>query len=136
MKKLSIIVAVALGSLVACSMAIAQDSGKRDAKKGFRGGPSVEQLKKDLDLKDDQVPKVKAALEERQKKMQELRGDTALDQQQRREKMRGLMEESNKKMKGILTEEQYKKYQERGRAAAKKGGEKKSGERKGKKKTE
>ena len=122
MKKLSLIVAVALGSLVACSLATAQEAGKDAAKKGKRGFSAeqrVEQLKKSLDLKDDQVPKVKAVLEDQQKKMQELRGET--DQQQRREKMRGIFEETNKKMKEILTEDQYKKYQERSPMGGKRG---------------
>jgi len=136
MRKLSLIAAMALGGLVAFSfMATAQEAGK-DAKKGKRYSVEqrLEQLKKDLELKDEQVPKVKTALEGMQKKMQALREDTNLDQQQRREKMRSLMEDQNKKMKEILTEEQYKKYQE----LSPRGGKKGSGseQKKSKKKTE
>jgi protein CpxP len=122
MKKLSLVVAVALGTLVACSFATAQEAGKDASKKGKRGYSAeqrVEQLKKDLSLTDEQVPKVNAALEEQQKKMQELRSET--DQTQRREKMRTVFEETNKKMKGILTEDQYKKYEEMHQRGGKRG---------------
>ena len=137
MRKLSLIAAVALGGLVAFSMMATAQEASKDAKKGKRGASveqRLEQMKKNLELKDEQVPKVKTALEDMQKKMQALREDTNLDQQKRREKMRSLMEDQNKKMKGILTEEQYKKYQEMGPRGGKKGfgGEQK----KGKKKTE
>lgn len=125
MKKLSLIAAVALGTLVACSIATAQDAAKKKGRQGFGAGQGVEQLKKDLDLKDDQVSKVKAVLEERQKKMQELRGET--DREARREKMRSIMEESNKQMKKILTDEQYKKYEE---MRSQRGKQKEGGERK------
>jgi protein CpxP len=129
MKKLSLIVAVALGTLVACSIATAQDAAKK-GRRGFGGGQGVEQMKKDLNLTDAQVTKVKAVMEERHKKMQELRGET--DREARREKMRGIMEESNKKMKEILTPEQYKKLEEMRpqRGKKKDGGERKKGRKK------
>jgi protein CpxP len=111
MKKLGLVVAVALGTLVACNLATAQEAGKeKKGKRRFNVEQRVEQLKKDLNLTDEQVPKVKALLEKQQKKMQELRNET--DQEQRREKMRGIMADQQKEMKGILTDEQYKKWQE------------------------
>ena len=131
MKKLSLIVAIALGTLVACNIATAQESSKK--KDGKRGMPSaeqrVEQMKKDLNLTDEQVPKVKAVLEDQQKKMQELRSES--DQNARRTKMREIMEETSTKLKGILTDEQFKQWQAKSPMGGKKGGE-----RKGKKKSE
>ncbi len=105
-----------LGGLVACSnMASAQDAGK-DAKKGKRGMPSIEQqmerLDKEVTLTDAQKPKVKAVLEEYGKKRQALFTDAGADRQAAREKMKTLTEEQNKKMKEILTADQYKKYEE------------------------
>ncbi len=47
-----------------------------------------------------------------QKKMQEIRSDSSLSREQRREKMQPLMEEQTKKMKEILTPERFKKWQE------------------------
>ena len=117
MKKLSLIAALALGGLLACStIAMAQDaSANKDAKKGGkRGFQSIEQqmerLTKELTLTDEQKPKVEAVLKESQKKRQEIFADTSMDRQQMREKMRPIMEEQNKKLKEILTPDQMEKY--------------------------
>jgi Spy/CpxP family protein refolding chaperone len=137
MKKLSLVVALALGGLVACSiMANAQDAqgGKKGGGKG--GGRQtteqrLEQMTADLSLTDAQKPKVKAVLEETSKKMQEImNGDVPQDQ--RREKMQPIMEEQTKKMKEILTPEQQTKWQEqqRSRFSGGKGGGKGGGKKK------
>lgn len=131
MKKLSLIAALALGGLMACSTLVtAQDAPKdapKDAAKGKKGY-SVEQrleaMTTKLSLTDEQKPKVKAVLEESSKKMQEIRSDSSLDQAARREKMQPIMEEQNTKMKAILTDEQYPKYQ----AMNQRGGKKKKSE--------
>lgn len=82
---------------------------------GGRGRSVDEQvtaLTEHLKLTDAQKPKVKAILEEQQKKMQELRGDTGLSQEDRRSKATAMREETNKKMKEVLTPEQFKQYEE------------------------
>jgi periplasmic protein CpxP/Spy len=123
MKKLSLIAAMVLGGLVACStVAMAQDN--QDApKKGGKNRMSVEQrmekLSTDLNLTDAQKPKVKAVLEETQKKMQDV------PREERRDKMPAIWEEQNKKLKDILTPEQMEKYTKM-QADMKKGGKKKS----------
>ena len=99
MKKLSLIAALALGGLMACStLATAQDSTNSAPKQGGKKGYSVDQrleaMTTQLSLTDDQKPKVKAVLE-----------DTA------------------KKMKAILTPDQYAKYLEMNQRG-KKGGKK------------
>jgi Spy/CpxP family protein refolding chaperone len=119
---------MALGGLVACStLATAQDANP-DAKKGKRTPPTIEQqmdrLNTALTLTDEQKPKVKAVLEEQQKAMQKIRDDSSLEQDARRTKMQDLRKEMNTKMKGILTDEQYKKYQEMPQRGGKKGGKK------------
>jgi hypothetical protein len=102
--RISLIAALALGGLIACStMVSAQDAPK----KGKRG-PTIEQLTESLKLTDEQKPKVQAVLDEGAKKRAELRD---LPQDERREKMQAFMEEQNKKMKDILTSEQYEKWQ-------------------------
>jgi periplasmic protein CpxP/Spy len=113
--KISLVAAIVLGGLVACSnLAVAQDAGTNAAKKGKR--PTIEQqmerLDKELKLTDEQKPKVKAVMEEFGKKRQELFSDTSADRSAQREKMRTLTEEQNKKMKEILTADQFKKYEE------------------------
>jgi len=124
--KLSLIPMLALGGLMAFgSMASAQDNkegggapppGGPPPGGGRRGGmPTVEQqmerLTTELKLTDEQKPKVKAVLEETSKKRQEMRADTSLSQEDRQTKNRAIIEEQGKKMKGILTPEQYEKYQ-------------------------
>lgn len=124
MKKLSLIAVVALGTLVACNMAIAQDAAKKDTK---RKAPTVEQrldrMTTQLNLTDAQKPKVKAVLEESAKKMKDMAPE------ERRTKGKTLREEETKKLKAILTDEQFKKYEERmqhGREKKGPGGEKKA----------
>jgi len=128
MSKLSLIAAVALGGLVASSMlATAQEGSNPPEKRGGKGRPTVEQqmqrYTEQLALTDDQKPKVEAVLKASSKKRQEITSDTSLDRQQIREKMQPVMEEQNKKMKAILTDDQYKKYQEMNQRG-KKGGKK------------
>ena|ERR1017187_2994284 len=130
MKKLSLVAALALGGLMACStLATAQDSTNNVPKKGGkRGMPTVEQqmerMTTTLDLTDAEKPKVKAVIEETNKKMQEIFSDSSLDQAARREKMQPIREEQNTKMKAILTDDQYTKYL----AMNQRGGKKKKAE--------
>jgi protein CpxP len=120
MSKLSLIAALALGGLVACStLATAQNApGGKGGKKGYTVEQQMERLTEQLTLTDAQKPKVKAVLEEQQKKMQELRSET--DQDTRRTKMQDLRKETEKKMKEILNEDQFKKYQEMSQRRGKK----------------
>src|SRR5438067_989883 len=110
--KISIMIGLALGGLVACSSV----ASAQDQKPGGRGrGPSIEQrmerMTEELKLTDEQKPKVKAVLEASQKKRQELFGDTSVAREDRREKMRAINEEEDKKLKEILTADQYAKHE-------------------------
>jgi len=132
MNKLSLFAALALGGLLAGStLATAQESKEgKDAKAGKRGFPSVQQrldrMTEELKLTDEQKPKVKAVLEDNDKKMRDLPPD------ERRTKFRDLREEMAKKMKEILNSEQFEKWEKmrgpRGPGSPlAPGGEKKSG---------
>lgn len=93
---------------------------------GMRGGPNMDQVAKELNLTDDQKPKVKAALEERMQKARELRQDTTLSQEDRKAKMKEIQDTFTAKMKEILTSEQFEKWQkqmQQRRPAAKPAGE-------------
>jgi Spy/CpxP family protein refolding chaperone len=84
---------------------------------GRVGGPrnvegQMNRLTEQLTLTEDQKPKVKAILEEQNKKIGELRGDSASAPEDRRAKMQAIREETTKKMKEVLTAEQFKKYEE------------------------
>ncbi len=123
----SLIAALALGGLVACSsLAIAQE-GK--APKGKRGMPSVQErvdrMSKELNLTDEQKPKVEAVIKETDKKMMDLAPED------RRTKGREIRTEQDKKFKEILTHDQYTKWEKmRNEMRQRRGGKQTEGEQK------
>jgi Spy/CpxP family protein refolding chaperone len=113
--KFSLIAAIALGVLMACStVSNAQDDkGEKKGRKGPRMTveQEMERLTKELALTDDQQPKIKAVVEENRKKMQELYSNSSGDRAAMREKMQGLSDERDKKFKEILKPDQYEKWE-------------------------
>jgi len=79
------------------------------------GGLSVDarldRMDRELKLTEAQKPKVKAVLEAENQKARELRNDTSLTKEARREKMQAVVQEGSLKLKGILTPEQFTKYE-------------------------
>jgi Spy/CpxP family protein refolding chaperone len=92
----------------------AQEKEKKDAPKreGRGGGDFVKQrldrLSEELKLTDEQKPKVEALLKAQAEKMRGLRDATP---EERQEKMKASRDEMGKKMKEILTAEQFAKYE-------------------------
>ena len=82
--------------------------------RGYRTSPDEElqRLDKALKLTDDQKKQIKAILEDREQKMQSLRSDTSLSQQERWSKMRSAREDSNGKIRDLLNDDQKKKFDE------------------------
>jgi hypothetical protein len=72
----------------------------------------LQRLDKALKLNDDQKGQIKPILEDRQQKMQSLRSDTSLSQQDRWSKMRSIREDSNGKIRSVLNDDQKKKFDE------------------------
>jgi Spy/CpxP family protein refolding chaperone len=133
--KLSLIAAL-LAVVIAGSTALnAQE--KKDTKRERPPGAGqredmikqrLTRMAEELKLTEAQKTKVEAALKEQAGKMRELR-DAAPEQ--RREKARALRADMDKKMKEILTADQYEKYQKmrpQGRGGAE--GKKKKGQKK------
>ncbi len=113
MKKFILIAVITLGALVTYGpMAQAADAGGKTAKTK-RGGRQnqVELMKTELSLTDKQVVELKPVLEEQQKKMREMFQDRNTPREERRAKMQKLQEETNTKLKTILTSEQMEKWQ-------------------------
>lgn len=116
MTKTLAVAALVAGSLFAGSTLQAQDStntppaGARPGG-GMRGRPNIEQISKQLELTEDQKPKVKTVLDEQQTKMAELRKDTSLEQTDRRAKMKEIRDASTAKLKEILTADQFSKWE-------------------------
>jgi Spy/CpxP family protein refolding chaperone len=112
-KKISMAI-IAASAVLAASPAVwaqAMDTNKPAGEAPARprgGGPTLEAIDKAVTLTEAEKPKVKAALEAFTKAAQEARGGEQADM---RAKMRTAREELDKKMKEILTPEQYTKYQ-------------------------
>jgi Spy/CpxP family protein refolding chaperone len=119
MHKLSLIAALALGSLVAGALTCSAQTSTNAPTKGDRKGAGLHQrvdmMATQLNLNDEQKTKVTALFEEDAKKMRELRNDTSLSRDEQREKFRAMRKESDQKLKAILTPEQWEKWQQRPR---------------------
>jgi hypothetical protein len=78
------------------------------------GGDRMKMLAEQLKLTTEQQDKLRPIFAEETKKARELREDTALAPEQRREKMGKIREETRKKVKDakILSDEQWKKWEE------------------------
>jgi Spy/CpxP family protein refolding chaperone len=102
--------ALLIAGLLFSLSAFAQGPGRR--------GPMMDpeqQLKHlttELKLSADQQEKIKPILQSQVDEMKKLREDTSLSREERMPKMRGIHEETNKKINAVLTEEQQKKYEE------------------------
>jgi len=114
-KKVSLMVTLAAGALIALSPLVrAEDKPARPEGRppqGQRGEMAKERLAKmaeELKLTDEQKPKVAAAMKEQAETMRGLKDATS---DERKEKMKAGRAEMEKKMKTILTPEQYTKWE-------------------------
>lgn len=122
--KHSLITALALGSLVAFSPLLRGQenqendrprrerpaNGDRERRPGGRGGNQLEMIVQRLKLSDEQKSKLQPILQEEMTKLRELRQDTALTPEKRREKVREIREQNLAKVKPILTTEQFEQF--------------------------
>ena len=121
LSKISLAVIAAAGLLSLAPSTQAQTNSPGTPPPGRRGGMSVEARLASLDkalgetnkLSDVQKPKVKAALEEQTKNLQELMAQRdSLSQEEIRAKRTALAEDTAKKMKEILNPDQFKVWQQ------------------------
>jgi protein CpxP len=73
--------------------------------------PNIDYLAKQLDLTNDQKTKFSAALDEQRQKLKALMSDKSLSQEDRRSQVKQLREGLNTELKGILTGEQFAKWE-------------------------
>lgn len=115
MKKYLLIITLAISSLT-----IAQQRGRlKDASPEERAEMQTKRMTKDLALNKDQEQKVNTVLKEHHAKLevkrQEIKKDSLEAKTEKRKKaMEGLkasQDDLKSKMKGILTDEQYKKWE-------------------------
>jgi periplasmic protein CpxP/Spy len=111
----SLLASLALGILLACTMvASAQNTNANANGRGERRmtpQQRIDRMSTELKLTDDQKTKVSALFKANAEKRKELRDDTSLSREDRREKNQALMKEENKKLKEILTPEQFEKWE-------------------------
>src|SRR5690242_8815971 len=100
-----IFAALALGSLLCCTTLVSgQTTNTNSTTRGERRQTvqqRVDKIASELKLNDEQKTKVTALLESGAKKRQELRSNTSLSREERREKSRALMQDQNKQLKEI-----------------------------------
>lgn len=118
---MTLITALALGSLLTLSLAaFAQDNtntpppaGSPPPGPGTRGrGPNFDMIAQRLNLTDDQKPKVKAIFDEQRQKMRDLRNNQDLSRDDRMAQMQTIRKDTDAKLKAVLTEDQFKQWQE------------------------
>jgi Spy/CpxP family protein refolding chaperone len=85
---------------------------ERKAKTGEIGKARGERMKKELNLTDEQSAKLDASRKKMKDKMQSIRNDKSLTEEQVKEKSKELRKQQMESMKSILTEEQLKKMKE------------------------
>ena len=85
---------------------------ERKAKMTERGKGRGERMKKELNLTDEQSAKLDASRKKMKDKMQSIRDDKSLTEEQVKEKTKELRKQQMESMKSILTEEQLKKMKE------------------------
>jgi periplasmic protein CpxP/Spy len=112
--KTMLIAALAAGALLAGSSALRAQNATNtppanEHGSGMKGRPN---LAKQLDLTDDQKPKVEAIMKGGMEKGRALREDTSLTPEEKKAKAKAIKEETATQLKAVLTPEQFTKWQE------------------------
>ena len=125
--KMTLITALAVGSLLALSPALRADDATNTPPSappaggpppggphgpGMRGRQNFDRLAEQLNLTDEQKPKVQAIFESQREQMRDLWQDQSLSREDRMAKMKSIREATDTKLKAVLTIDQYKKLQD------------------------
>jgi periplasmic protein CpxP/Spy len=79
---------------------------------GMRGrGPNFDMIAQQLNLTDDQKPKVKTILDDQRQKMRDLRQNEDLSRDDRMAQMKSIREDTDAKLKAVLTSDQFEQWQ-------------------------
>jgi Spy/CpxP family protein refolding chaperone len=120
LNKTLMIATLAVGSLFASGLpSQAQDNTNTPPANtpppgGMRQRPNFDTIAKQLELTDDQKPKVKAVFDEMQQKQKDLRADTSVAQADKRAKAKEIRDAATAKLKDILTADQFAKWEKMG----------------------
>ena len=123
MKKLNVVLAMLVVLLLASAGFSQESSNARNQQHQTKSGQTkhqeamtpeamVEHLSTELNLTDEQKAKIKPMTEDVYKKMNDVRQDSSLSEQERREKIRQIHENALGQVKTVLNPEQQKKLDE------------------------
>ena len=98
--------------VLVCSVSLFAQDGKRGAKRGGDPAQRCEKMIADLKLDEKQAADFRKVETEFKEKMKAEREKTDADRQKMREEMTSMRNDRDAQIKKILTEEQYKQYQE------------------------
>lgn len=106
--------AAVLGAGLVCSSGVllAQDCGAKGqmADKSQAMQDHMQEMKKQLNLSDDQVDKLKPIMNSQMSDMQAVKADTSLTPQQKRSKMMDIHQKYSSQINAILTPDQQAKW--------------------------
>ena len=117
LNKTLIMTALVAAGLFAAGSLQAQETNKPAGDQaGMRRAPmpTLDSIAKQLDLTEDQKTKVKPTIDEMIAKLTDLQKDTSVQQADRRAKRKEIRDAAGVKLKPILTEEQYAKWEKMG----------------------
>jgi periplasmic protein CpxP/Spy len=111
--KTILIAALAAGALLVGSSSLRAGDSTNTPPSGEHG-PGMKgraNLAKELDLTDSQKPKVQEIMKSATEKRKALREDTSLTPEEKKAKVKTLMEDTSTQMKAVLTPEQFTKWE-------------------------
>jgi protein CpxP len=121
--------ALALGALLSAGMLMAQapdqtqstppaqtqaPAGQTQAEgpHGHHRNRQLHEMKKKLNLSNEQVAQIKPIIADRRQQMQSLRANTSLNDQDRRAKMQGIAQDSRAKIEAVLNDQQKQQFEQ------------------------
>jgi periplasmic protein CpxP/Spy len=122
--RISLIVALILGAMVALSSVRAADAPATEApakKQRMTTEQRVTQMAEQLKLDEKQTAKLKTAMEEQNKAMAAVRSDTTMDAAAKTAKNKEIRDKYNTTVKAFLTDEQKTKFESMQQQGGKKG---------------
>lgn len=123
--KSKLLALIALGSLVAFAPLVNADtssstSGRKATRRAAASNGQLKHIDDELQLTADQKEKLKPIMQDETQKLKALRQDTSLSKQDKAAKIKTIHEETNAKVKPILTADQLEKWNKLREAAPKK----------------
>jgi len=116
---LALLVVLAVGMMLAAQASHALQTGPAAQDRSAMGAPAagspeshLKMLSEKLNLTDDQKARIKPILEDEGQQMKAVRDDTALSDQQRHAKMKGIHESFHDQINAVLTPEQQGKWKQ------------------------